>query len=218
MRVPAHDAVGHRLLLRTAGPCEIIHRARVETLRMAPMLSELAQISPFDLPGETISYLFGSRYCQSEQFANFAATTFAGTTGGARIAAIVDWCAANLAYVPGASNAGTTAIETFHAGTGVCRDYAHLVIALARASEIPARYASVYAPDVNPQDFHAVAEVFLANPTGEGGTWLAVDATGMARSEDMAKIGIGRDAADVSFLTAFGACTFRGCEVSVQRS
>jgi transglutaminase-like putative cysteine protease len=218
VRVPAHDAIGNRLLLRAQGPCEIVHRARVETLRLTPPLAGLQQISPFDLPGETISYLFGSRYCQSEQFTDFASATFAGTTGGERVAAIVAWCAANLAYQPGASNASTTAIETFHAGAGVCRDYAHLVIALARASEIPARYASVYAPDVTPQDFHAIAEVFLASPDGDGGCWLAVDATGMARPEDMAKIGIGRDAADVSFLTAFGPCRFDGSEVAVTRS
>jgi transglutaminase-like putative cysteine protease len=69
---------------------------------------------------------------------------------------------------------------------------------MARASAIPARFASVYGLGVEPQDFHAVAEVFL------DGAWHLVDATGMAKSEEMAKIGVGRDAADVSFLTSYG--------------
>jgi transglutaminase-like putative cysteine protease len=94
---------------------------------------------------------------------------------------------------------------------GVCRDFAHVLVALARASTIPARFVSVYAPDVVPQDFHAVAEVFL------GGAWHLVDATGMAEAADMAKIGVGRDAADVSFLTSYGQASLVALRVEVSR-
>ena len=119
--------------------------------------------------------------------------------------AMRDWIAENFTYAPGSSHSATTALESFVERRGVCRDYAHVLITLARASAIPARYASVYAPNVSPQDFHAVAEVFLADPTGPGGTWHLVDATGMAQAGEMAKIGIGRDAADVSFLSSYGS-------------
>ena len=79
----------------------------------------------------------------------------------------------------------------------MCRDYAHVMIALARAAHIPARMASVYALGARPMDFHAVAEVYL------DGDWHMVDATGMTRPSGCARICIGRDAADIAFLTAY---------------
>ena len=134
--------------------------------------------------------------------------------GGALVAAMRDWIHDHLSYVPGASNADTTASDTFIRREGVCSDYAHLMITLTRAAGIPARIASVYALGVDPPDFHAVAEVFLGN--GGGGEWHLVDPTGMASEGAMAKIGVGRDAADVSFLTAFGEA--RMIEQSVEVS
>lgn len=104
----------------------------------------------------------------------------------------------------------TTAADTFISRRGICRDYAHLLITLARAAGIPARIASVYALGVDPPDFHAVAEIFL------GGEWHLVDATGMAREAGMAKIGVGRDAADIAFLTAFGQAQLIDQYVSVE--
>jgi transglutaminase-like putative cysteine protease len=102
---------------------------------------------------------------------------------------------------------------------GICRDYAHVMITLARAAAIPARYASVYAPGVEPPDFHAVAEVFLADATiPGGGAWHLVDATGMADPANMVKIGVGRDAADVSFMTVFGCAEFGDKMVAVTLS
>jgi len=120
-----------------------------------------------------------------------------------------DWIESHLSYVPGSSNASTTALETYVSRAGVCRDYAHLLISMARASAIPARFASVYGLGVEPQDFHAVAEVFLDN------TWYLVDPTGMSEAERMVKIGVGRDAADVSFLTCFGSATLQSQQVKV---
>jgi transglutaminase-like putative cysteine protease len=100
--------------------------------------------------------------------------------------------------VPGSSNASTDALESFVSRQGVCRDFAHVLITLARASAIPARFVSVYAPSVLPQDFHAVAEVYLDD------TWHLVDATGMAKGEEIAMIAVGRDATDTAFLTSYG--------------
>jgi transglutaminase-like putative cysteine protease len=157
-----------------------------------------------------VPYLFPSRYCPSNRFVDLVESEFAGLAGGARIAAMRDWLQGHLSYEPGHSDAQTTAVDTYLARAGVCRDYAHLMIALARAADIPARIASVYAPGVDPPDFHAVAEVFL------GDSWHLVDATGMASAPEMAVVGVGRDIGDVAFLTAFGPLEMVGQSVSVR--
>ena len=136
---------------------------------------------------------------------------------GERVEAIREWVSDRFTYAPGSSDAHTTALDSFVERRGICRDFAHVVISLARASTIPARYVACYGPDVSPQDFHAVAEVFLHDPESkDGGTWQLVDATGMARADEIVKIGVGRDAADVSFLTSFGMVDL--CEKTVEVS
>jgi transglutaminase-like putative cysteine protease len=133
------------------------------------------------------------------------------------VQAICEWIAENFSYVPGTSDSNTTALDSFVERRGICRDYAHVLVTLVRASAIPARYVSAYAPGVNPPDFHALAEVFLADPTIEGGgAWFMVDATGMADPAKTVKIGVGRDAADVSFMTVFGEAKFGDKEVLVK--
>ena len=211
-RVAAQDAIGERIWLRVEDRLTVDYRALVTIARIVGDLPALAKVPPHQLPGETVQYLMGSRYCPADEFQSFVAATFTGVEGGAMVAAIRDWVKANLRYVPGASTATTTAADTFIRREGVCRDYAHLVITLARAATIPARIASVYALGVEPQDFHAVAEVFV------GGEWHLVDATGMADEAAMAKIGIGRDAADVSFLTAYGNARLIEQTVDVRRA
>ncbi len=208
-RVPAQDHVGERIWLRKEGQLLVDYRATVAIERIVRDVASLPALPPHRLPGETVQYLLPSRYCPSHQFTDFVNERFGHLAGGARLAAMRDWVAGHLAYVPGSSHSETTAADTFHAGQGVCRDYAHLLITLARAGEIPARYASVYAPGVTPPDFHAVAEVFL------GGQWHPVDATGMAQAAEMAVIGVGRDSGDVAFLTAFGPLYFRSQSVEV---
>ncbi|MHA6334627.1 transglutaminase-like domain-containing protein [Qipengyuania sp. CAU 1752] len=210
-RVAAQDNVGERFWITAQGEVDITYHARVEIGRASPELETLTQVHKPDLPAHATQYLFDSRYCAGEQFQSFVDDEFPGLTGGARIAAIRDWIAEHLSYVPGASGPHTTARDSFVARRGVCRDYAHVMIALTRAAGIPARYASCYAPDVEPQDFHAVAEVFL------GDSWVLVDPTGMSQPHETAVIGVGRDAADVSFLTSFGQVDFTGHEVTVER-
>jgi transglutaminase-like putative cysteine protease len=161
------------------------------------------------LPGPAVPYLLDSTYCPGNRFRRFVIGEFGHLWGGERIAAMRDFIHRNVRYVPGASDAATTAQDTFLTREGVCRDFAHLLITMARASTIPARFASVYALGIDPPDFHAVAEVFL------DGAWHLVDATGMASAGTMAKIGIGRDAADVALLTSFGEaqCVAQSVEV-----
>jgi transglutaminase-like putative cysteine protease len=210
VRVPAQDHIGERIWLRTEGRLLVDYSAKIRIDRPVRDIAALPALPPHSLPGETVQYLLPSRYCPSHQFTDFVEATFGALQGGERITAIRDWIAAHLSYVPGASNVETTAVETFHSGQGVCRDYAHLMITLARAGEIPARIASVYAPGVNPPDFHAVAQVFL------DGAWHLVDPTGMAQPSEMAIIGIGRDCGDVAFMTAFGPLVMNSQSVAVQ--
>jgi transglutaminase-like putative cysteine protease len=210
VRVPAQDHIGTRIWLRTAGRLLVDYRAAVSIARPVSDIATLSALPPHRLPGDTVQYLLPSRYCPSHEFTDFVEAEFGRLTGGARITAIRDWIAGHVSYVPGASHSETTAVDTFHDGKGVCRDYAHLMITLARAGEVPARIASVYAPGVTPPDFHAVAEVFL------DGAWHLVDPTGMAHEGEMAVIGIGRDSGDVAFLTAFGPLVMNSQSVVVE--
>ncbi len=214
-RVPAHDAIGERVWLHGSGRFEVQYEAEVTTDRALPALDTLAAMPLHLLPGEAIQYLLDSRYCRADDFQSLAASEFAGTEGGARIAAIAEWIAENFSYVPGASDSNTSATDSFIKREGVCRDYAHVLVTLARASSIPARYIACYARGVSPQDFHAVAQVYLADPSGAGGAWQLVDPTGMADLTNAAIIGAGRDAADVSFLTSFGPMRFEHSRVEV---
>jgi transglutaminase-like putative cysteine protease len=183
----------------TAGPrFECTYETRVEIARQHIDLEALNETPRMQIPSDVIKYLFPSRYCQSDLFLDFVAMQFGNLTGGAMVSAISRWINRGFTYDNGASNAGTTATDSFASLTGVCRDYAHVLIALVRAAGIPARFVSAYAPDVTPPDFHAVAEVYL------DGEWHLVDPTGMTDASQIARICVGRDAADASFLTSFG--------------
>ena len=217
--VPAQDDVGDRIWVRAQGQYQVDYTAKVQVNRQVSDLAQLPQLDPHDLPGNAVEYVFDSRYCEASRMQTFVEDRFGKYAGGARIAAIRDWIADKFTYEPGTSDATTTAIDSFVARRGICRDYAHVLISLARASTIPARYVSCYAPGVTPQDFHAVAEVFLADENiPGGGTWQIVDATGMADAAKTVKIGIGRDAADVSFMTSFGFADFQNSSVEVSET
>lgn len=219
-RVAAQDAIGERIWLRHQGEFEASYGGTVTIDRAIAPLDSLQGIPTHLLPGETVQYLMDSRYCPADRFQSFVGAEFPDGSGGAKIEAMRSWIVDHFDYVHGASDSNTTALDTFVERRGVCRDFAHMLITLARAAAIPARFASVYGPDVEPQDFHAVAEVFLSdpeNPAEGAGAWHLVDATGMAEACDMAKIGVGRDAADVSFLTSYGPAEFVSKTIEVKR-
>jgi len=211
-RIASESGVGRRQWLSLTNDFQCTYNARVAIDRVAPDFAELPQVIAHNLPGEVVRYLMPSRFCPSDTFQTFVMAEFGDTTGGARIAALRDWIENRFAYVPGASGPRTTALETFVQRQGVCRDFAHVLITMARASTIPARFASVYAPDVNPPDFHAVAEVYLDD------AWHLVDPTGMADPTTIARIGVGSDAADVAFMSSFGPMSLRQQRVSVMRA
>ncbi|HKV18000.1 MAG TPA: transglutaminase family protein [Mycobacterium sp.] len=150
-----------------------------------------APVTDYDLS----LYLRPSRYAEADKFFGFAATEF-GTYGDSAtlLEKVSSWVGTRLKYVPGSSDPIDGAADTLLAGEGVCRDYAHLVVALLRAVNVPARLVSVYAPGLYPMDFHAVAEAYVE------GHWRVVDATLLAPRQTLVRIATGRDAADTAFL------------------
>lgn len=144
---------------------------------------------------DRLAYLRPSRYCESDTLAPTARAQFAGLHGVDLLAAVSSWVGTQLAYVPGSSLPTDGATRTLLARQGVCRDYAHLVVALLRALDVPARVVAVYAPGLAPMDFHAVAEAWVDD------AWRVVDATTLAPRGSLVRVATGRDASDTAFLT-----------------
>ena len=208
--VVGEDGIGQRCWARGQGRLVAEYHAVVAIDRPPVELARYGATSVRELPGATVGYLLPSRYCEADRFDNFVRQTFGGLRGGPLAAAIADWIRTNLTYASGSSDGSSTAISTFVERRGVCRDYAHLLVAMARAAEIPARCVAVYAPGVDPPDFHAVAELWL------DGAWRLVDATGMASCADLARVAVGRDATDIAFMTIFGRADLWAQRVAVR--
>ena len=206
------DGIGLRRWVSIASQLNCRFTVQVEVTRPVVDLAPLPETPRDQLAGSVIPYLMPSRYCQSDLFLDFTAQQFGGLSGGACALAMKDWVAANFIYDIYASNQGTTATDSFAIQRGVCRDYAHVLISFLRAMGLPARFVSAYAPNVKPQDFHAVVEVFL------DGAWHLIDPTGMAEPDSIVRICVGRDAADASFLTSYGALALQSQSVQVDRA
>lgn len=209
--VPAEHDVGLRRWIGADGLMRCDYTAQIEVGRDDVDLSILPASPLADLPGDAIASLMPSRYCQGDLFDAPRREIFGDLSGGALIAAISRWIRDSFLYAPGASDSETTAVDSFMQRRGVCRDYTHVLIAFARSAAIPARMASVYGPDVSPQDFHAIAQVYL------DGEWRLVDPTAMSTPNETAIIGVGRDAADVAFMTSFGFASFEAMRIEVAR-
>ena len=184
------DQSGSRLhrLLGESGRLEVRYEATVEGQAATSRTSDL----------EAITYLRPSRYCQSDEVFQQARRQFKGLQGHDLIAAVSDFVATSTTYTPGLSHGTDSAVTTLMTGQGVCRDYAHVVIALLRAMDMPARYAACFAPGLQPMDFHAVAEAYL------DGAWYVIDGTRLANRRSLVRIATGRDAADCAFLSYHG--------------
>ena len=209
--VPADGNVGRRTWTYGEGRFVAHYTATVEVDRPAATLHGLGTSHLHELPADVIPYIFPSRYCESDRFGGSVGRRFGTLAGGDKVEAMADWIRSHLEYGPGASTSSTTAADTYIAQRGVCRDFAHLLIAFARAADIPARMVAAYAWRLDPPDFHAVVEVWL------DGAWRLIDATGLAPVEGIVRIGVGRDATDVSFLTIFGEAQCIAQSVSVER-
>lgn len=157
-----------------------------------------------DLPHDCLVYLIGSRYCETDRLSQLAWNLFGHLPKGwPLVQAISDYVHARIGFDYQNARATRTAFEAHDDRTGVCRDYAHLAIALCRAMNIPARYVNGYLGDIHvplrlPMDFSAWAEVYL------GGEWHAVDPRNNQPRIGRIAIAHGRDAADVAMITSFG--------------
>ncbi len=140
-------------------------------------------------------YIRPSRYCESDKLGPLARAEFAGLDDVDLLAAVSSWVGSHISYVTGSSRPTDGAVNTLLARSGVCRDFAHLTVALLRANDVPARVVAVYAPGLDPMDFHAVAEACV------DGAWYVVDPTCLAPRSSLLRIATGADAADTAFLT-----------------
>jgi len=169
---------------------------------------------PADLPPEVLRYTLPSRYCDSDKLINFAWEKFGKVEHGwPRVQAISRWIHDNLEYRYLSGRADMSAWDVLQRGYGVCRDFAHLAIALNRTFNIPARYVTGHLPDIgfpdpeNHMDFHAYAEVYL------GGEWFTTDARFHVPRIGRIKVSCGQDAVDGAFSTIFGGASLTYFEV-----
>ncbi|RJF88051.1 transglutaminase family protein [Oleomonas cavernae] len=169
------------------------------------------QIAVQDLPDETIVYLLGSRYCETDKLSDFAWATFGKTPlGWPRVKAILDFVHGHIRFDYMQARSTRSAFDAFQERVGVCRDYAHLAVTLIRCMNIPSRYCTGYLgdigvpPDVNPGDFSAWIDVYL------GGRWYTVDARHNRPRIGRILMARGRDASDVPLSNSFGANVLAG--------
>jgi transglutaminase-like putative cysteine protease len=163
------------------------------------------------LPDWVLQFLLPSRYCQSDQLFELATEIAVGYMAGYdQIEAVRAWIHAHIKYQYGTSNASTSALDTAQQRVGVCRDFAHLGIALCRALDIPARMVVGYLYQLNPMDLHAWFEAYI------NGQWYTFDATQSEPRANRVAIAYGRDAADVAFTTQFAPLTLTSIDVWVK--
>jgi len=156
-----------------------------------------------NLPDSVLSYLLPSRYCESDRFHQMASEITAGQQlGYDQVAAIVTWLRNTIRYSPGSSDIPISAVEVHSRKVGVCRDLAHLGIALCRALSIPARMVVGYLHGLQPMDLHAWFEVYV------GGRWYTFDATQTKLRGGYVAVGYGRDAVDVAVYNQFGPAVY----------
>ncbi len=188
-----------RRLLMPAGDVRLEYVATVSLPGARPAGGEAYEADALHLPTETLLYTLPSRYCQSDLLVAMAADLFGGVRPGfARVQAVCDWINAHVTYQYGASDTGTSAYDTAAQRVGVCRDFAHLGIALCRALNVPARYVSGYCLGLVPPDFHAYFQAWV------NGRWADFDATSALPRPALVRVAVGRDAADCAWATFYG--------------
>ena len=197
-----------RIRAQFPGYLQVRYQADVETTIQLTDVDSLRHDGPDMLVPEAVPFLFPSRYCQSDRLRQQAMDLFGHLQDTYALASgISDWIYDHVAYRYGTSNEQSSAVDTLEQRQGVCRDFAHLGIALCRSMNVPARYMTCYSHLLNPSDFHAVFEAFI------GGTWYTFDPTRLAPLNGLVRIATGRDAADAAVCTTFGSPTLQSIDV-----
>jgi transglutaminase-like putative cysteine protease len=203
--ISTDPATGNRYMRLHAdpGPLTVSYAATVDLAQHRADPATLAEVPVRQMPLDVMQYIYPSRYCQSDRLVKFAINEFGHLWQGySRVLAIQHWVQKHVTFTSNTTNSNTSAVDTLIEQVGVCRDFAHLMIALCRAVNIPARVATGTDfgadPALGPPDFHAYVEVYL------GDRWYIFDPSGTAIPMGFMRIGTGRDAADVAFATIFG--------------
>jgi len=185
---------------------EVMASAHIDTAAGAPF------VPVQNLPEATLAYLLPSRYCEADRLADLAREVTAWAAPGYdQVAAINTWIQAAVRYAPGSSQIPTSAVEVWQRGFGVCRDLAHLAIALCRSLVVPARLVVGYLKDLEPMDLHAWFEAYV------GDRWYTFDPTQAGPRGGRVAIAYGRDAADVAVYSQYGPALLpSSMRVSVQ--
>ena len=196
------------------GPLRVAYGATVDLSHHIAEPGQIGEIPVARLPAQVLSYIYPSRYCESDRLHKLAMREFGQQWQGyCRVQAIRDWVLQRTTFSSNTSNSNTSAIDTLLETAGVCRDFAHLMIALCRAINIPARFTTGIDygadPALGPTDFHAYVEAYL------GDRWYLFDPSGTAIPMGFVRLGTGRDAADVAFATIFGTVTSSAPRITI---
>ena len=197
------------------GPLTVSYNATVDLNHYVEQPGNIAEIPVSQLPTSVLGYIYPSRYCQSDRLLRLATREFGHWQQGySRVQGIRDWVQQRIQFAQNTSNSNTSAVDTLLETVGVCRDFAHLMIALCRAVNIPARFTTGIDygadPALGPTDFHAYVEVYL------GGRWYIFDPSGTAIPMGFVRFGTGRDAADVAFATIFGPVQSHAPRITIE--
>jgi len=205
LRMYTTPVTGNRYMQVHAAPgaLNLRYTATIDLMHHFANPAEIAEVPVQGMPPEVIEYIYPSRYCESDRLIKLANNEFGRLPQGySRVQAIQDWVKRHVTFTLNSTNTNTSAADTLIERVGVCRDFAHLMIALCRALNIPARFATGtdYGadPTLGPSDFQAYVEVYL------GYRWYIFDPSGTGIPMGFVRFGTGRDAADVSFATVFG--------------
>ena len=197
------------------GPFQLRYDAIVDLVHHFALPADISEHPIQQLPASVLQYIYPSRYCPSDKMLNVAREKFGTMTPGyQRVEAIRSWVQQNTRFQIGSSNPNTCALDTLQCAQGVCRDFAHLMITMCRALNIPARLATGIDygadPALGPTDFHCYVEAYL------GDRWYLFDPTGISPRMGLLRIGTGRDAAEVAFATIFGTVQWTMPRISIR--
>jgi transglutaminase-like putative cysteine protease len=197
------------------GPFQLKYEAIVDLVHHFALPADIREVPIAELPAPVLQYIYPSRYCQSDRLLEVARQEFGTMAPGyERVEAIRRWVQDRTKFLVGSSHAGTSALDTYQCSTGVCRDFAHLMISMCRALNIPARFATAVDygsdPALGPTDFHCYVEAYL------GDRWFLFDPSGISPRMGLIRIGTGHDASDVAFATIFGTVQWTMPRISIR--
>jgi transglutaminase-like putative cysteine protease len=212
------DPISQNRYLRLSGmpgPLKVFYNATVDLNHFVEQPANIPEVPVAQLPTSVLGYIYPSRYCQSDRLLRLATKEFGHWQQGySRVQGIRDWVLQRVQFAQNTSNGNTSAVDTLLETVGVCRDFAHLMIALCRAVNIPARFTTGidYGADpvLGPTDFHAYVEVYLGN------RWYIFDPSGTAIPMGFVRFATGRDAADVAFATIFGPVQSHAPRITIE--